>query len=80
MKGHIMNIKKPALLTVLAILTACFAFYRFSTRNISSIGIIGSADGPTAVLISHSGGGRTYIYAIALIIIAFVAVRFILKK
>lgn len=75
-----MNIKKPALLTVLAILTACFVFYRFSTRNISSIGIIGSADGPTAVLISHSGGGRTYIYAIALVIIAFVAIGFILKK
>ena len=47
--------------------------------NSSSIGIIGGADGPTAVFVSDNGGFGILV-TVAVVIIAAVSIALIIKK
>ncbi len=70
-----MNRKKVTFFVIFAILTACLTVYNFLIKGVKSIGVIGSADGPTSIFISQSNGSSVYLYVIIIIIaVVFAAI------
>ncbi len=69
----------PAVLAALCALLAVIS-YGYKHRNAASIGIIGGADGPTAIFVTSKPNLMFYIAAALLVIAAGVLVVYIVKK
>ncbi len=73
---------KKKILAVLAALGALFAVigYGYKHRYAASIGIIGGADGPTAIFVTSKPDLMHFAAAVLLVIAAGVLVFYILKR
>lgn len=75
-----MNTRKIIFLSMLIMLAAILAVLAISLRRAAAIGIIGSADGPTSILVTKNGRNTPYLLAVLVFGVAIIASKVRFKR